>query len=814
MLNFWILWINARNLHYIGKHNPVKSVRLADNKITTKLFLTERWIPLPETYAVIQNRSELAHFDFFSLPHTDFIIKPARWSRGRGIFRVKKLKDYVVDHSLFTTSLTPTNWLSSLFWTKKVAHEVKEQHRFEVQGQVISESLLKTYCLDILDGKESLQGKPDHILIEEMLIPWDGFEAFCEQGLADIRVIVYNFVPVAAMLRVPTEASAGKANLDRGWVWLGVEVGSGKIQSMFLNGNVYKEIFPEPYTQFLWKKLSYREDILQRSTQIQYYVNLWYLALDRVITETWPKLLEINARAGLKIQLALDLPLRHRLEKIGDLKIDSPEKGVEICQTLFSQHKTGLIAPNRILPQHAYATIRNSLWVQHEVTVNIDLSKSGVRMDEWLAAEFKQMPSCTITYPYDAAKVVFDTWEVDSKLWAHQIVLWGDIVKNYFVKPVVAGIMKKEFFRPEMIFSHEQDLLHLLDSKLARLWSKLIFSRYLRPQNFLEQFDKFLSLQGKYNPTFTYQRPSEKKLMQIKSELSYIRDEFRQKSVIESPLLQLFGDKLDELFIKQQLLVAYKKQDFELLAYLQPQYRWLYNESLAVESRNRLQVIHNDRKDLWPVLWRKSIKREVFQYLHARWWDAVEVKFTPDTFARMSVKKYGSRLVLQISSGSTFRKLDLYAALAHELVHIERYSNATESSWQILSRGTAGYFIDEEWLAIWAAEQELPDAYEKTAMWEKYLYIKDAFSHNYVQMADIIRTDSDKSLNIIFKDVYRLKRGVEDTIIIHPWTSSLKDGIYVQWYTRVSDWIASWSNISELMVGKIKIEDRPYFFSI
>ena len=60
-----------------------------------------------------------------------------------------------------------------------------------------------------------MQGKPDHILIEELMLPGDGFETFCTHGLADIRIIVYNFVPVAAMLRVPTEASGGKANLDR-----------------------------------------------------------------------------------------------------------------------------------------------------------------------------------------------------------------------------------------------------------------------------------------------------------------------------------------------------------------------------------------------------------------------------------------------------------------------------------------------------------------------------------------------------------------------------------------------------------------------
>lgn len=87
-------------------------------------------------------------------------------------------------------------------------------------------------------------------------------------------MIVYNFVPVAAMLRVPTQQSEGKANLDRGGVGFGVEVGSGKVVSMYLKGKTYRKSFPEPYTGFLGSKLPYREDILQRSTQIQYYVNL------------------------------------------------------------------------------------------------------------------------------------------------------------------------------------------------------------------------------------------------------------------------------------------------------------------------------------------------------------------------------------------------------------------------------------------------------------------------------------------------------------------------------------------------------------
>jgi len=76
----------------------------------------------------------------------------------------------------------------------------------------------------------------------------------------------------------------------------------------------------------LHQYISYRDDILSYSSKIQYFANLGFLALDRVITEDGPKLLEINARAGLKFQIASMLPIRNRLDKIGDLKVTTPEK--------------------------------------------------------------------------------------------------------------------------------------------------------------------------------------------------------------------------------------------------------------------------------------------------------------------------------------------------------------------------------------------------------------------------------------------------------------------------------------------------------
>lgn len=70
-----------------------------------------------------------------------------------------------------------------------------------------NEREFKYACARILHGSYSLSKKQDSILVEECLMPGEGYKVFCEWGLADVRVIVFNRIPIAAMVRVPTEAS-------------------------------------------------------------------------------------------------------------------------------------------------------------------------------------------------------------------------------------------------------------------------------------------------------------------------------------------------------------------------------------------------------------------------------------------------------------------------------------------------------------------------------------------------------------------------------------------------------------------------------
>jgi hypothetical protein len=61
--------------------------------------------------------------------------------------------------------------------------------------------------LNVLDGFFSLSGSRDKIIIEKKIEINDEVQILGKYGLPDIRIIVFNMVPVMAMLRIPTEKS-------------------------------------------------------------------------------------------------------------------------------------------------------------------------------------------------------------------------------------------------------------------------------------------------------------------------------------------------------------------------------------------------------------------------------------------------------------------------------------------------------------------------------------------------------------------------------------------------------------------------------
>ena len=82
----------------------------------------------------------------------------------------------------------------------------------------------------------------------------------------------------------------------------------------------------------------------------------------------------------MKFQLATQLPIKKRLEKVGDLKIVTPEKWVEISQTLFSHHKTQVVSSWKVLYLTQHWSISGFFEQEEKKSVNaiieVDLNKN------------------------------------------------------------------------------------------------------------------------------------------------------------------------------------------------------------------------------------------------------------------------------------------------------------------------------------------------------------------------------------------------------------------------------------------------------
>jgi len=204
------------------------------------------------------------------------------------------------------------------------------------QRQKVTVSDLKLHANDILEGAYSISNEPDIAYIEEYVGRHPAFRKYAYRGTPDIRVIVFNRVPVMAMLRLPTKESGGRANLHQGAIGAGVDIATGITTRAIWHGEVirYK---PGTKRKLNGLKIPQWERILETAVKAQEVFFLGYVGVDVVLhPEKGPMVLEINSQPGLSIQIANGVGLKGRLKKIEDLKVGSWEKGIKIAKALFA----------------------------------------------------------------------------------------------------------------------------------------------------------------------------------------------------------------------------------------------------------------------------------------------------------------------------------------------------------------------------------------------------------------------------------------------------------------------------------------------
>ncbi|MGM0444534.1 MAG: sugar-transfer associated ATP-grasp domain-containing protein [Fibrobacterota bacterium] len=280
-----ILGINQRNVDLVMGKNKRRFFPLVDDKLKTKSILADSSIPTAETIATCSSFFEMEEF-LSSLQQrgTAFVIKPAQGFGGEGI---------------------------------TVVQSIDQKGRWHAGSTVITPREQERYLAEILYGVYSMSGEGDIAFAEALIVSHADIAELSRDGLPDVRVIIHEGTPLAAMIRVPTSESGGKANLHAGGCAVGVDIHSGETISGWYRGRRITH-HPESGAHLEGLQLPFWDRIIEISTAIYSYFPLGYMGADFALdAHRGPIILELNARPGLEIQNVCGLGMLDLINETG-----------------------------------------------------------------------------------------------------------------------------------------------------------------------------------------------------------------------------------------------------------------------------------------------------------------------------------------------------------------------------------------------------------------------------------------------------------------------------------------------------------------
>lgn len=302
-----VLGLNERNADYISLLNPRRLYPRVDDKVLTKELALAAGMAVPDLYGVITNQRDVRLFPEIVAPFESFVVKPAQGSGGDGIEVI-------------------------------TGRSKRKRHMFRTaSGILVSENEIEHHISNIVGGQYSLGGNPDKALIEYCVRFDPIFDEVSYQGVPDIRIIVYRGYPTMSMVRLPTRASDGKANLHQGAVGAGVDMGSGRTLTGVLGNEVVDE-HPDTGALIGGLEIPQWDFILESAARSFDVTGLGYLGVDMVIDrDLGPLILEMNARPGLNIQIANRTGLIGRARRVDEIHDPQagPQKRAEIARREF-----------------------------------------------------------------------------------------------------------------------------------------------------------------------------------------------------------------------------------------------------------------------------------------------------------------------------------------------------------------------------------------------------------------------------------------------------------------------------------------------
>jgi alpha-L-glutamate ligase-like protein len=275
-----VLGLNRRNAEFVLPGNPRAHYPRVDDKVLTKQLCAAHGIPVPQTYAVIERHGDLHRLHALVRTHADFVLKPAKGAEGRGIV-------VILEHD--------------------------QEHFTPAGGDRLSLADVRYHLETMLSGLYSLGGQPDRVILERRIVCHTVFAHIAVGGTPDIRVILYRGVPVMAMVRLPTRASRGRANLHQGAVAAAIHLHTGRTFGGVCENRTVT-VHPDTRAPIAGVGLPHWPGLLIAAMKLADVLEMDYLGVDFVLDAALgPVVLEANARPGLAIQIANGRGLLPRL---------------------------------------------------------------------------------------------------------------------------------------------------------------------------------------------------------------------------------------------------------------------------------------------------------------------------------------------------------------------------------------------------------------------------------------------------------------------------------------------------------------------
>ena len=280
-----VLGINRRNTEYTLHYNKRRFYPLVDDKLQTNRLALEAGIVVPELYGVLEIPYQVRLLPDLLAKYDEFVIKPCRGSGGEGIL--------------------------------VFSGRMKGMYRM-ADGTVMTQGELNHQVLSTMSGIYSLGGHPDKVLVEYRVRFDPVFEAVSYLGVPDIRIIVFQGVPVMSMVRLPTRMSEGKANLHQGAMGAGIDITTGvTFAGVWQDQSVTEH--PDTGNSVIGLTIPDWDRILEIAARCYELTGLGYQGVDIVLDrDRGPMILELNARPGLIIQVANKAGLLGRLKLVED----------------------------------------------------------------------------------------------------------------------------------------------------------------------------------------------------------------------------------------------------------------------------------------------------------------------------------------------------------------------------------------------------------------------------------------------------------------------------------------------------------------